>query len=89
MLTRAGAESSVSCKTYVTTLVALEWLGAALWDGWRVIESTLQEAAPAAERIWPVGKAKVRALVDLLSGIRSLFVDGARHLHGGSGLRRA
>jgi len=26
VLTRAGSESSVSCKTYVTALMALEWL---------------------------------------------------------------
>jgi glucosamine--fructose-6-phosphate aminotransferase (isomerizing) len=77
VFTHAGAESSVSCKTYVATLVALEWLGAALRGTNREeIESTLQQAAPAAETYLAGWENKVEALVDLLCGIRSLFVTG-------------
>jgi glucosamine--fructose-6-phosphate aminotransferase (isomerizing) len=77
VLTRAGAESSVSCKTFVATLVALEWLGAALRGADRnQIEGTLQAAAPAAQDYLHGWESKVDALVDLLDGVRSLFVAG-------------
>ena len=77
VLTRAGAESSVSCKTFVATLVALEWLGAALRGADRnQIEGTLQAAAPAAQGYLLGWESKVDALVDLLDGVRSLFVTG-------------
>jgi len=77
ILTRAGAESSVSCKTFVAALVALEWLGAALRGADRKrIESALGEAAPAAQGYLATWEAKVGALVNLLDGVRSLFVTG-------------
>jgi glutamine---fructose-6-phosphate transaminase (isomerizing) len=77
ILTHAGAESSVSCKTFVTTLVALEWLGAALCGTDRQqIEGTLQEAAPTARNYLDGWESKVHALVNLLAGVRSLFVTG-------------
>ena len=77
VFTYAGAESSVSCKTYVATLVALEWLGAALCGTNRQeIESKLQHAAPTAEAYLHDWDDKVAALADLLSGVRSLFVAG-------------
>jgi glutamine---fructose-6-phosphate transaminase (isomerizing) len=57
--------------------VALEWLGAALCGGNRkAIESTLQQAAPAAEAYLAGWENKVAALIDLLNGVRSLFVTG-------------
>jgi glucosamine--fructose-6-phosphate aminotransferase (isomerizing) len=75
--TRAGAESCVSCKTFVATLVALEWLGAALRGADRIqIESALREAAPAAQAYLDGWQAKVGSLVELLTGVRSLFLTG-------------
>jgi glucosamine--fructose-6-phosphate aminotransferase (isomerizing) len=75
--TRAGTESSVSCKTFVATLVALEWLGAALrGEDRRQVESTLREAAPAAEHYLATWQAKVSSLVDLLNGVRAVFLTG-------------
>ena len=77
ILTRAGTESSVSCKTFVATLVALEWLGAALRGADRIeIESTLRDGAPAVQSYLAGWEAKVGILVNLLDGVRSLFVTG-------------
>jgi glucosamine--fructose-6-phosphate aminotransferase (isomerizing) len=77
ILTHAGAESSVSCKTFVATLLALEWLGTALRGADRKqIESTLREAAPAAQSYLTGWEAKVSNLANLLDGVRALFVTG-------------
>jgi glutamine---fructose-6-phosphate transaminase (isomerizing) len=77
ILTHAGAESSVSCKTFVATLVALEWLGAALRGADRKqMESALGEAARAAQGYLTGWEAKVESLVNLLDGVRALFVTG-------------
>ncbi len=77
IMTQAGAETSVSCKTYVAMLVALEWLSAALRRADRAeIEGALREAAPAAESYLGGWEARVRALSGLLEGTRSLFVTG-------------
>lgn len=77
VLMRAGAEFSVSTKTYVATLVALEWLGAMLCGADRQeVESTLREAAPAAEGCLAGWEAKVASLVTMLDGVRALFVTG-------------
>ena len=77
ILTHAGVESSVSSKTFVTTLVALAWLGAALRGADRKqVESELREAAPAAQDYLAGWEAKVSSLANLLSGVRILFVTG-------------
>ncbi|HXM40390.1 MAG TPA: SIS domain-containing protein [Bryobacteraceae bacterium] len=77
ILTQAGAESSVSCKTFVSALVALEWLSAALrGTDRRQVENTLREAAPAARQYLSGWETKVGSLVNLLHGVRALFVTG-------------
>ena len=77
LLTDAGVESSVSCKTFVATIVALEWLGAALCGAdRRQVEGELQEAAPAVENYLAGWEATVSSLVSLLDGVRALFVTG-------------
>jgi len=77
ILTRAGAESTVSCKTFVATLAALEWLGAALCGADRTeTESVLREAAPAVQGYLSGWEAKVASLVDMLDGVRAIFVVG-------------
>lgn len=77
LLTHAGAESSVSCKTYVATLAALAWLGATLRGTDRKqVEAALREAAPAVESYLSGWEAKVSTLVELLDGVRTLFVTG-------------
>jgi len=77
VLTQAGAEFSVSTKTYVASLVALEWLGAALRGAdRRATESALREAAPAAQAYLAGWQSKVASLVELLDGVGSLFLAG-------------
>ena len=77
VLTHAGAESSVSCKTYVATLAALEWLGAALRGQDRgPIENLLCEAAPAVRNYLAGWQAKVGKLTELLDGVRAVFLTG-------------
>jgi glucosamine--fructose-6-phosphate aminotransferase (isomerizing) len=77
ILTDAGAEFSVSCKTYVTVLMALHWLETILLQ--RDLVATrraLQESIPAVESYIASWKNHVRALVQLLEGIRHLFLVG-------------
>ena len=77
VMTHAGAEYSVSTKTFVTILLALEWLGAALCGAdRRAIENTLREAAPAAAQYLAGWDTKVAGLVELLDGVHALFVTG-------------
>jgi glucosamine--fructose-6-phosphate aminotransferase (isomerizing) len=77
ILTKAGREFSVSCKTYVTALMALEWLTDVLCD--RDLERTrqeLQEARPAVEAYLSEWKRHVQSFAQLLQGIRHLFLVG-------------
>jgi len=75
VLTRAGVEASVSCKTYVTSLAALEWLRASLLgeDIGRTRE-TLRSAAPAVETYISGWRQHVDELLTVFSPIRQLFV---------------
>lgn len=77
ILTRAGNEFSVSCKTYVTALVALQWLGDVVC-GCDLEESrrNLQSAAPAAREYLSRWNQHVRSFADVLDGIRNLFLVG-------------
>ncbi|MFN7994357.1 MAG: SIS domain-containing protein [Bryobacteraceae bacterium] len=77
VMMRAGTESSVSCKTFLATLVALEWLAAMLCrDDRRRTEDILQSAAAAAEHYLAGWENKVAELTDILRGVRDLFVVG-------------
>ena len=77
LMTRAGSESSVSCKTFVTTLAALEWLGAALCgDDRREVESELAAAAQVVRGYLDGWEAKVAELIGILDGAKALFVIG-------------
>ena len=77
LLTQAGNESSVSCKTYVTTMLALAWLGAIVSA--RGESETLARLSPAAQHVAEY-LAKWRQYVDelgsLLNGSRHLFLAG-------------
>src|SRR5260370_40472440 len=75
VLTRAGDEFSVSCKTYVTALMALKWLGR-LFCGGRPPRTRqgLKEAAPAGPGYFASLKAHVRTLMPKLDKIRHLFL---------------
>jgi len=74
---RAGQEYSVSCKTSLATLVALEWLGGALGgeDPGAVLRE-LEQAAPAAQSYLAEWRRHVEQLMGELRGVRDLFITG-------------
>jgi glucosamine--fructose-6-phosphate aminotransferase (isomerizing) len=77
LLTKAGQEFSVSCKTYVAALMALRQLGALLCGA--NIEQThseLAEAAPAAAAYLHSWREHVLELAACLEGVRHLFLVG-------------
>jgi len=77
VMTAAGDEYTVSCKTYVTTQMALRTLGAALSGA--DVGARLGEMGPAAEIVreylsgW---KGHVGELVQMLQGVRDVFLVG-------------
>jgi glucosamine--fructose-6-phosphate aminotransferase (isomerizing) len=77
LATRAGAEHTVSCKTYVAALLALEWLGDALCGA--AGAPLADEARAAVEPMraylgrWP---AHVAELIPVLDGARHFFIVG-------------
>jgi len=77
LLTQAGVEFSVSCKTYVSALLALQWLSALL-TGMPEAELS-RRLAPLAEQVaaylrhWP---SHTEALAVWMSGVRHLFLVG-------------
>lgn len=77
IVTAAGPEATVSCKTYVSTLMALDWLGTLLLqeDAGAGFEQ-LSEAAPAVEEYLATWEQYVGELVPLLVNIDHLFVTG-------------
>lgn len=75
--TRAGPEFSVSSKTTVTSLAALEWLGANLCSAdLAVTRSRLEQAAPAAAGYLARWRDHVNALCEELAGVQHLFIAG-------------
>ncbi len=77
VLTQAGQEFSVSCKTYVTILLALQWLRGVLCrrDLARVA-SELSEAEPAAERYLKAWRDHVQELWPEMKEVKHLFLAG-------------
>jgi glucosamine--fructose-6-phosphate aminotransferase (isomerizing) len=77
VLMNAGQESTVACKTYLTTLIALEWLGAVLRGAdLNKARAELREAAPAAGAYLAGWRAHVEGVLSRLEGIRHVFVTG-------------
>jgi glutamine---fructose-6-phosphate transaminase (isomerizing) len=77
LLTAAGQEFSVSCKTYVAALMALEFLSGVLCK--RNLERThenLAHAAPAVTAYLSVWKDHVNDVSPKLAGTRHLFLVG-------------
>lgn len=75
---QAGSESSVSCKTYLASLLALEWLGAILTGAENLASAkrVLSLAAPAVEAYLSDWRQRVEALCDIIDGVRQIFVTG-------------
>jgi glucosamine--fructose-6-phosphate aminotransferase (isomerizing) len=77
VLTHAGHEFSVSCKTYVSALMALSWLGDILCGrGPERAVADLKNAAPAVEAYLSRWEAHVECMSAKLAGIRHLFLVG-------------
>jgi glucosamine--fructose-6-phosphate aminotransferase (isomerizing) len=77
VLTRAGEEGGVSCKTAVTSLAALYWLGEHLTQGDPAgARQVLEGAAPAVEAYLSKWREHVDSLVDSLAGVKHLFLAG-------------
>jgi glucosamine--fructose-6-phosphate aminotransferase (isomerizing) len=77
ILTRAGQEFSVSCKTYVTALMALRWLGSLLGNAdAEETASELAHAAPAVRHYLDCWRNHVVELAARFEGLRHLFLLG-------------
>jgi glucosamine--fructose-6-phosphate aminotransferase (isomerizing) len=77
LLTHAGTEFSVSCKTYVTALVVLKWLADVLCKrDLRRSRRELGHAAPAVAAYLSEWENHVRSLVCQLKDVRHLFLVG-------------
>lgn len=77
IVTRAGKEFSVSCKTYLATLMGLKWLADILFA--RDLGRSGQElgcAVPAVGEYLHHWKEHVETLAQRLKGIRDLFMVG-------------
>jgi len=77
VITKAGTEFSVSCKTYVTALMALKWLGDVLCErDLRRTRRELKHACPAAAAYLVDWKDYVHTLAEALKNTRHLFLVG-------------
>ena len=77
LLTRAGQEFSVSCKTYVTALMALRQLGSLLGNANpEETASELAQAAPAVRNYLGSWRDHVVELAACFEGVRHLFLVG-------------
>jgi glutamine---fructose-6-phosphate transaminase (isomerizing) len=77
LLTHAGAEFSVSSKTYLASLVALEWLGGRLLGRDPAVLRGELGALPAAVSEYLADWSRhVDEALDMLAGVRHLFLVG-------------
>ena len=76
LVTRAGAEYSVSCKTYVSALAVLAWLGGQLCGGQGNVATELRQAAGLAREYLGRWQGHVGSLIGELQGVRDLFFLG-------------
>jgi len=77
IVSRAGEEFSVSCKTYLAALMALQWLGDVVCQ--RDLNRTrreLESASPAVRHYLAHWKEYVQDLAQMLAGVRHLFLVG-------------
>ena len=77
IMTNAGKEFSVSCKTYIASLAALTWLGTFLCGKSRQdARKELDQAAPLAGQYLQHWRRHVEEMIPLLTGVRDLFLAG-------------
>lgn len=75
LLTQAGTETSVSCKTYISGLAALTWLGDEL-TGERTQFSSLAGVPQKVAEYWSGWQGYVGKLSQKLAGVQHLFLLG-------------
>jgi len=77
LLTRAGEEATVSCKTYLAAQMALAFLGEVLCGGSAAAARDALEPALAATEAYVAGwRGHVDALADPLAGVRAVYYAG-------------
>ena len=77
LLTRAGSEYSVSCKTYVTTLMVLKWLSDALCGtSAERARHELEGSVSLVSGYLSNWRSHVEELARRMEGVRDLFVVG-------------
>jgi glucosamine--fructose-6-phosphate aminotransferase (isomerizing) len=77
VLTRAGEEATVSCKTYVAAQMALAWLGEVLAGGNRdATRAALGETIAATATYLASWRSHVRWLGGQLPGVRAVYYTG-------------
>ena len=77
LLTRAGEEATVSCKTYIAGLLALDWLGDALTGGGLAAARGEARQISAAVQVYLNGwRDRVAELEGMLAGIAHVFLAG-------------
>lgn len=77
LVTRAGSEFSVSCKTYVTTLMMLQWLADALCGrDEQQSRRSMKDAAGTVAAYLAEWRRHVEGVAERLRGVRDLFLVG-------------
>jgi len=77
VLTDAGEEAAVACKSYLATQVALAWLGTVLVGGnLDRARSDLTGSVPLVEAYLESWRAHVDELAPLLDGVRAVYYVG-------------
>jgi glucosamine--fructose-6-phosphate aminotransferase (isomerizing) len=77
LLTHAGEEATVACKTHLATQMALAWLGTRLTGGDpEATRAALATTIPAVRRYLEDWRAHVEELAGLLAGVRAVYSVG-------------
>jgi len=77
VLTRAGEEATVACKTYVAAQMALAWLGEVLTGGDRdATRAALAETIAATAAYLASWRSHVEWLAERLPGVRAVYYTG-------------
>ena len=77
VITRAGAEATVSCKTYLAAQMALAWLGEVLAGGdVAAARGALQATVPGVAAYLAAWRPHVEWLAERLLGVRAVYYTG-------------
>ena len=77
VLTHAGEEATVSCKTYLAAQMALAWLGEVLASGdVAAARGALQAAIPGVAEYLAAWRSHVEWLAERLQGVRAVYYAG-------------